>query len=525
VTVGYGAFTSSPALVIGGPVRVDSALTAVTGTWAPGATFAYSWKVDGVVVSTNPSYTPPATTRGKSITLTVIASRDGYQPVTKTTTPAVIGAGVFTSAPAPTISGTVRVDRTLTAVPGTWSPTATFAYVWKVDGKVVSTAKTIKLTAAQRGKKLTLSVTASRTGFPTTTKSTAAVTIGYGAFTTASTPTIKGTTQVGSTLTASPGVWSPVATIRYQWLRNGVTISGATAATYRLTTADAGRAISVKITASRTAYGTTSKVSVATAAITKPFTTAPAPVVAGTVRVGSTVTAKIGAWNPTATFSYQWKRSGTSIAGATASTYKLTTADYGKTITVTVTGRRSGYTTRSLTSVATAKVAEPSAVLTKAGMYAVNTQVKPGTYYANAKAGCYWERRSDAGTSEAGILGWDGRYAAGRAMVTILPTDKYFAFTAECGSWVPYIAVGSPASSFGNGTFVVGQHIRPGVYVSSNPLAGCYVEFLGGFSGTEAEIVDWYYTDVAPGPLQLTIAAGLVGIRSENCGTWTRVSD
>lgn len=523
VTVGYGTF-SSPTLAIDGAVRVDSTLTALTGSWATGATLTYSWAVAGVVVSTDSSYTPPASTRGKALTLTVVAARDGYQPVTKTTASAVSGAGVFTSAPAPTISGTVRVDRTLTAVPGTWSPTATFTYSWKVDGKVVSTARTYKLPAAYRGKTLTLSVTASRAGFPTTTKSAAAVKIGYGAFTTASTPTIKGTTQVGSVLTASPGVWSPSATIRYQWLRNGVTISGATASAYRLTTSDAGKAISVKITASRTAYGTTSKVSAATAAITKPFTTSPAPVVSGTVRVGSTVTAKLGAWNPTATFTYQWKRSGTSIAGATASTYKLTAADYGKTISVTVSGRRSGYTTRTLTS-ASIVVAGPAATLTKPGLWQVGTQVKPGTYITNAQPGCYWERRSDDGSSEEGMIAYDFAFNAERMIVTISPTDAYFGFTPGCVSWTPYLGLGTPATTVGNGMHAVGVHILPGVYTTTTAKAGCYWEVVSGFGATIEEVLENDYYEAAPGPISVRIFEDDLGFRSIDCGTWKRVSD
>ncbi|NGZ99923.1 hypothetical protein G5V59_05725 [Nocardioides sp. W3-2-3] len=50
---------------------------------------------------------------------------------------------------------------------------------------------------------------------------------------TGATPTISGTTAVGSTLTAAPGTWTTGTTFGYQWLRAGVAISGATAATYQ----------------------------------------------------------------------------------------------------------------------------------------------------------------------------------------------------------------------------------------------------------------------------------------------------
>ncbi len=56
------------------------------------------------------------------------------------------------------------------------------------------------------------------------------------------------------------------------------------------------------------------------------------------------------------TFSYQWKRNGAAIAGATASTYTLVQADVGSTITVTVSYTDGGGTAESLTSAPTTTV-------------------------------------------------------------------------------------------------------------------------------------------------------------------------
>ena len=62
-------------------------------------------------------------------------------------------------------------------------------------------------------------------------------------------PSISGTKTVGSTLTAVDGTWSGSPTLTRQWLRNGVVIAGATAATYVLVAGDAGKQISVKVKA------------------------------------------------------------------------------------------------------------------------------------------------------------------------------------------------------------------------------------------------------------------------------------
>ncbi|WP_051197096.1 family 43 glycosylhydrolase [Jonesia quinghaiensis] len=80
------------------------------------------------------------------------------------------------------------------------------------------------------------------------------------------------------------------------------------------------------------------------------------PVVTGQAVVGTTLTAKTGAWTKGTSFSYQWYANGKAIKGATKKSLKLSSAREGQRITVKVTGKKSGYTTRSLTSTATKKV-------------------------------------------------------------------------------------------------------------------------------------------------------------------------
>ena len=58
-----------------------------------------------------------------------------------------------------------------------------------------------------------------------------------------------GGTGVGQVITSAPPAWSQAdVTNTYQWLRDGTRISGATADTYTLITADFGRAISLQVT-------------------------------------------------------------------------------------------------------------------------------------------------------------------------------------------------------------------------------------------------------------------------------------
>lgn len=72
-------------------------------------------------------------------------------------------------------------------------------------------------------------------------------------------PSVSGTHKVGKTVTAKQGSWSPSVTVtRYQWLRNGKAISSATAASYKLSKADKGKKVSVKVTVVAQGYQTAS---------------------------------------------------------------------------------------------------------------------------------------------------------------------------------------------------------------------------------------------------------------------------
>lgn len=175
-----------------------------------------------------------------------------------------------------------------------------------------------------------------------------------GHFTAAPAPVItKKALSAGSTLGSSTGAWKGPAstTFTYQWMRDKKKITGATKGTYVITTADRGHDITLTVVGSAPAFTSVSRTSAAVH-IPKVFTKAPVPKITGTAKAGKTLTVTRGTWSPTPTFSYQWYRNGVAISKATKSTYKLTSSDKGKKITVKVTGKRSGYLTTTKTSAA-----------------------------------------------------------------------------------------------------------------------------------------------------------------------------
>lgn len=163
-------------------------------------------------------------------------------------------------------------------------------------------------------------------------------------FVTRTRPTATGTRGVGKRLTATKGTWSPSPTgYGYRWKRNGANISGAWKQTYTPTTADAGRYLTVTVTARRTGYtskaATSGRVGIPIHSTTRPY-------LRGTAKPGRTLTVMVGAWTPKpSSYAYQWYRNGSKITGATKKTYTVRSGDRGRKIQAKVTARRSGYST------------------------------------------------------------------------------------------------------------------------------------------------------------------------------------
>lgn len=156
-------------------------------------------------------------------------------------------------------------------------------------------------------------------------------------------PTISGTAQVGKDLTATPAVWlNNPANVTGEWYRDGVP-TGSINLTRTLTAADEGAVMTYveKATSARTGAVFTATslptVEVIAAAAPVPSNTI-LPVVTGTPTPGNTLSTSNGTWTNSPTgYTYQWRRAGVDIAGATSSTYVAQTADIGKAITARVT--------------------------------------------------------------------------------------------------------------------------------------------------------------------------------------------
>lgn len=174
----------------------------------------------------------------------------------------------------------------------------------------------------------------------------------------AGTPSVSGQAAVGRTLTAATGIWEAGASFSYTWLRDGVSIPGATSATYRATAKDHGRKLSARVTGHKDGNVSLAKTSAAVTVKVGTQVKRPTPSITGSKKVGRTLKVKKRSFDSGVSKSYRWLRNGKVIKGSAAkkSSYKLRSADKGKRIQVRVTVKKPGYTTVVKTSKKTAKI-------------------------------------------------------------------------------------------------------------------------------------------------------------------------
>lgn len=255
-----------------GVLKAGQTLTSNVGEWENAATFKHQWLRDGVVIpgAVGKTYKLTAADTGKSITLRVTGSNKGFKDGVQTTlaSPKVAATNTakYTARPAitgeaPIVWGTPRVGATLEVGNlGTWSPGFMIVKLqWQANGVDIkgATANEYRLQPGDVGKKVTLKVTGSWPGSASVSKSNTATAAVAAGFIQMESPWMMGTFKVGSTVTAKTGAAyanGSAVSYKYQWLRDGTPIAGATAASYKLTAADKGKGITVKVTASAAGY-------------------------------------------------------------------------------------------------------------------------------------------------------------------------------------------------------------------------------------------------------------------------------
>lgn len=273
-------------------------------------------------------------------------------------------------------------------------------------------------------------------------------------------PVVTGTVTDTTSLSVSDGTWTHSPTFTYQWQRDGVDISGETASTHTVVTADLGHAIKCIVT------GTNGDGSAAADSNTlSPPANTVLPDITGTPAIGETLTVSDGTWTNTPTsYAYQWNRDAAPIVGATASSYLLASLDADTDITCTVTATNADGDTPA-TSTAENPLADP-----------------PPSVDWTVEIGFDWDGDLDteptwtdvteyasAITTRTGRRSALDKFDAGTATVVLDNSDGRFDPENTAGPYYPDVEHGKP--------------------LRLRALSGLYTKFVGIIDGIAPEFV------------------------------------
>jgi alpha-tubulin suppressor-like RCC1 family protein len=362
-------FTKIGTPTISGTAKVGSVLKVSSkGSWKPAPTsFEYQWLRDGVEIAgaVTATYTLTPDDFNSAIQVKAKAAKaeysDTWSKVSKATKKVALGSlktkvPVVANPAGKDVSKTAPVfGQTLTVSTPAWSPAGTtLAYQWFRGKTKVGEGPSYTVLAADIGKKLVVKATGSHAGYKAAVKASKTSKKVAAAKLNAPVPAITGDPALGAELSVDTSAWGPAGvSFKYQWLRDGKKINGAKGSTYTTSaTKDKGKSISVKVTGSLSGHTTVTKTSakvkvgVLAAATPKLVNLSGKDPVKYAAKVGDLLGVSKGTWGPgTVTTTVEWYRSGTEAAIGSGDSYRLTSADVGKTIKVRVTGEKDGFTT------------------------------------------------------------------------------------------------------------------------------------------------------------------------------------
>ncbi|MDG0814049.1 dockerin type I domain-containing protein [Cohnella rhizosphaerae] len=585
---------TASAVSFGGTLKVGNTLT---GTYtyadaesdAEGAT-SFKWYTATDAAGTGKTAISGATTS----TLALTSAHAGKYIIFEVTPVAAAGTATgtpvsYTSAAAvldnaaPTASavsfgGTLKVGNTLTGAytyaDAESDAEGATAFKWYTANDAAGTSKTaisgattstLALTSAQVGKYIIFEVTpvaaaGTATGTPVSYTSAAAVL--DNAAPTASAVSFSGTLKVGNTLTGAytyaDAEQDAEGATAFKWYTandaagTGKTaISGATASTLALTSAQAGKYIIFEVTpvaAAGTATGTPVSYTSAAAVLDNAAPTASAVSFGGTLKVGNTLTgaytyadAESDAEGATA---FKWYTANdaagtgkTAISGATASTLALTNAQVGKYIIFEVTpvaaaGTTTGTPVSYTSAAAVLDNAAPTASAVSFGGTLKVGNTLTGTYtYADAESDAEgvtafkWYTANDAaGTDKTAIAGATTSTLA----LTSAHAGKYIIFevtpVAAAGTAMgTSVSYTSAAAVLDNAAPTASAVSFGGTLKVGNTLTGAYTYADAEQDAEGATTFKWYTATDAAGTGKTAISgatASTLALTSEQVGKY-----
>ncbi|HNG34733.1 MAG TPA: putative Ig domain-containing protein, partial [Blastocatellia bacterium] len=329
-----------------------------------------------------------------------------------------------------------------------------------------------------------------------------------------------------------PAIFSVTATganLTYQWRKNGVNIGGATGSTYALAAVTAGDAGNYSVVVTGTCGTVTSN----NAALTiTPDTVITAQPTNQTACAGAAATFTVAATG--ANLTYQWRKGGVNIGGATSATYNIASVaatdagSYDVVVTGTcgvVTSNQAALMVNATTAITTQPANQTACLGASVGFSVVaagNNLTyqwrKNGSNIAGATSATYniaSVAATDAGSYDVVVTGTCGVVASNQAALTVNPATV---ITTHPASQNVSIGGGVTFSVAATGTGTLGYQWRkngvniPGATASSYSIASA----APGDAGNYDALVTGTCGSVTSNPATLTVGCQTVTVNPAN---------
>ncbi|MFO1451546.1 MAG: immunoglobulin domain-containing protein [Opitutaceae bacterium] len=375
-------------------------------------------------------------------------------------------APVITTQPvAQSVAAGANVTFTVAAT-GTPSPT----YQWRKDGSNLAgaTSSSLSLTNVQSSNAGSYSVVVSNSAGSVTSNAVAL---------TVSVPPAITTQPVAQSVSAGANVTFTVAATgtpspTYQWRKDGSNLAGATSSSLSLTNVQSSNAGSYSVVVSNSAGSVTSNAVALTISVPPAITTQP---VAQSVNAGANVTFTVAATG-TPSPTYQWRKDGSNLPGATSSSLSLTNVQSSNagSYSVVVTNSAGSVTSNAVAltvSVPPAITTQPVAQSVTAGASVTFTVAASGTPSPTYQ----WRK--------------DGTDLSGATSASLALSNVQ---SSHAGSYS--VVVSNSAGSVTSNAVALTVSVPPAITtqpVAQSVMAGANVTFLVAATGTPAPTFQW----------------------------------
>jgi uncharacterized protein YjbI with pentapeptide repeats len=178
-TISQGAFVKiqppHAAPQIPETVPYGSPVVPTIGQWDDSSSISIQWLIDGVQLPGTPlQYLPAVGDIGKQLQVKIIATSPGFADQVLSSNSSRITLGSMAGVN-PTLKGQFKVGKLISGATTNWVPGSLISYQWLLNGKLIKGANksSFKAPSNYRGKKISLRVTQTLTGYTPLSRSSA----------------------------------------------------------------------------------------------------------------------------------------------------------------------------------------------------------------------------------------------------------------------------------------------------------------------------------------------------------------